>query len=86
MLMDIKTQDMYRRVQALPMYNEVVKREHAYKTEPRNALQLRNFLTIEPAPDLWKWILGVGNSCRPTVKKMVKPSDSESHSKVGKHI
>lgn len=85
MLMDTKTQDMYRRVQALPMYNEVVKRECAYKTEPRNALQLRNFLTIEPAPNLWKWIPGMGNSRR-TIKKMVKPSDSESHSKVGKHI
>lgn len=54
--------------------------------EPRNALELRTFIIIEPAPDLWKLILGVGNSCRPTLKKILKPSDNDYHTKLGIHI
>lgn len=69
MLMNVKTHDTYREGQAFPMSNEVYGSERASKTKPRNVLELRTFIIIEPAQDLWKRILGVGNSCRPTLEK-----------------
>lgn len=87
-LKNVKTKEMCRGVKAFPVLNEVFEMglEHAYKMEPRNALGLRTLIIIEPAPDLWKLILDVGNSCRPLLKRTLKPSDSEDQTKLGKHI
>lgn len=58
----VKTQEMYRGFKAFPRHSEGFERGLgcAHKMEPGDALGLRTFITSEPAPGVWKPILGMG--------------------------
>lgn len=72
--------------QAFRMRNEVYGREYASKTEPRNAWELRAFTITEPAQTCGNGFRVWGIYADPLSKKMLKPSDSEYHTELGKHI
>ena len=78
---------MYRGFKAFPRLSERFERGlgHAHKMEPGDALGLRTFITSEPAPGVWKPILVMGSHADP-FPRILKPSESEYHIKLGKHL
>ena len=78
---------MYRGFKAFPRHSEGFERglAHTCKMEPGDSLVLRTFITSEPAPGMWRPILGVGSHADP-FPRILKPSESEYHIKLGKYL